>query len=441
MSNPAQSNVLKVPAPSRISRNLSNINLMTWEKFSKPNQSEITADEFVTEVLDNVEIFVSGKCLQSSSCSISPLTPKAVKEKKLKEDHRLINWKRWIKIREKQSEKIRKFTLRRRTDLLLNTNPNDYRTLLNQKTILERSSKGSGATNFWKLPEKSRKDIHLTLPKSERVENGEIEFTQTPDLILQEQNIPRARSPTTALKMIQKKVAEKMCTIQPDLTHFAIKGNVFGDGLERQERETKKDSIRLSFHGKPPKPERKRVLSVCGLKVDNIFPEINILIDLTFEASKFESMTKILMLENFGEVAIDIVFKKANELRSIADFNGDQSFFFEKNCFRITPGEELRIPFHFYPRKFGIFAEKWILSCNPKFSDECKIVISLFGQCSRKFKNVQTTTQLANLIEKNEEEFQESQTSIVAASQGLISDEENISSEFIHDSFQDGENL
>lgn len=380
--------------------NDSNVNFITWGEVDEANQAKVVADKCVNEVLKSVESFVSGDFHQKSSCSITPLSPKTKKEPHLTEDHRLVNWKRWIKIREKQSDKIRKFTLRRPPQMLLNLNPNDQRSIFSQNEILEKSAAGFGTTNFWKLPEKSRKDLHLTLPLSERVKRSEISYTQTPDLILKEQHIARTKSPINTLKMIQEKVDQEICITQPSLKHLALKGNVFGDGLEHLHRKSKKDSIRLSW--KPEKLEetesKSQILVVNGMKIESSFPDVNIHVDIAFERFKMQRQTKTLHLQNLGMIAIDLSFKKASIDVDLSELT--HSFFFKKSAFRIVPGGSLEIPFHYYPVETGVHSEKWILNCEPIFSSECQIFLCLFGNCKQKFNNDEVMNELTTSIER-----------------------------------------
>jgi MYCBP-associated protein family len=376
--------------------NTSDVNFVTWKQVSDAKQAEVAAERCVDEVLKRVESFVSGEFHQKSSCTLFALATEKTNEEKFEEDQRLVNWKRWIKIREKQSDKIRKFTLRRRPEMLLNCNPNDYRMMLTRKQIIEKAVLGFGATNFWKVPEQSRKDLHLTLPKSERVEKQEIVYTQTPDLILKEQRIYRTKSPTEASKLVQEKLDKEIKILQPSMAHLALKGNVVGDGLERPKRHSRKDSIQLSLKiEKCMQKERLQVLKISGVKIDSKFSDVNVHVDLKFEGLKKERKTKKLRLENHGMIAIDLKFYK----KSPDNLSDTRSFFFSKSSCRIIPGEILEIPISFYPTVIGVHVEEWILNCNPLFSKECYICVSLFGHCLKKRRNDGELKVIATSIE------------------------------------------
>lgn len=84
------------------------------------------------------------------------------------------------------------------------------------------------------------------------------------------------------------------------------------------------------------------------------------------------------MLENRGDIAIDLSFEKLDSSASTT-----ASFFFDKTPFRLIPSKEvLEISLHFYPIETGLFCEKWRLKCEPH--EQHQIVINLIGYCKRK---------------------------------------------------------
>lgn len=368
--------------PSASPQNMSEINLVSWRDVCESTDGREVAENCVSEILANVESFVGGEFHAKSSCSvIAALEQKRLEEESLVEDRRLANWKRWIKIREKESENLRKKLYRRRNDLLLNLDPNDYRLNVKQKEIIDKSAAGFGDLNFFKTPEKSRKELLLTLPRSERVTPTEIIYTQTPDLILKEQKIAKGKSLKDEL-MIQEEYAHHV----PSMNHLALKGNSTGDGCAA--KQLKIDSIKLSHRReKFLTVERRQALVIGGVKVDKSFPHVNILIDLVFEGFKMTRQTKNLKLENRGDIAINITFKKVQDEADDVIECSTQSFFFDKTTFRIIPGDVIDVPFHFYSIQVGVSSEMWILVCDPEFSQECEIRVGLFGHCKKKFKN------------------------------------------------------
>lgn len=367
----------------------SNSNLITWKEVNSQAEADTAARKCVNEVLGTVETFVGGNFHETSACSITPLSPVEIVDREFSEDNRLVNWKRWIKIREEQCDKIQKSTFRRRPEMLLSLNPNESRKVFSRREILEKSAPGSANINFWKVPEKLRTDIYLTLPKSARVEHSEITYTQTPDLVLKEQHIPQATSQSVVLKLIQEKVDVGMKMYQPSLEELALKGSVVTNGLKNVDSKNssrKKYSTRLTVSLEKLEPvERPRVLVISGLKIESSFPDVNVNVDLTFNGFKQQKQTKRIQLENRGAISLELALIKLPGITESA--KNQHCFFFEKHATWIVPGETVEFIFHFCPIEEGVYFEKWKLIANPSFSSECEICFSLFGICSKKFKN------------------------------------------------------
>lgn len=361
--------------PSNTPRTWSEVNFVTWRDVvgSKKIEAEEVAGTFVNDVLNDVERSVDGR----SSCSIIPLLTE-IEDSELLEDRRLSNWQRWIKIREKESMKIKRLTYRNYHDMLLNLNPNEFRKILNRKKIIEKSAEGNGALEFWKIPEKSRKELHLTLPKSQRtVKPFELIYTQTPDLILKEQNLTNDKTPRQLLKLVEEKLEKVTKIFDPKLEKLSIKGNDFGDSKNPKSRGV--DQVKFkTFEGRK-KSEKTQILLIEGIQIDSDFPDINVLVDLVFEASNLQRDTKILRLENRGEIAMNFTFEQHDESVCKA-----KVFFFNKSTHRIVPDEALDIPIHFYSQEAGLFHELWTLNVLPGFSQQCSIRISLLGHVKKR---------------------------------------------------------
>lgn len=366
-------------SPSTV-RNASDINLVTWRDVS-------TVERCVSELLKDVEGIVSGEFDGKSSCAAIPLC-----QEQLVEDRRLVNWNRWLVIHEKESEKLSRSTYRRRQDLLVNLNPNQCRKLLTKKAILEKHSTGFGALNFWKLPGETRQHLHLTLPKSEQITAlPEIVFTQTPDLVLKEQKIPRKETSKQVLKMIEAKIEEQRVNLfEPAIKHIALKGNANGDGLEKVEYENSKiESIQLTHDfDRIEKVERKQALVIQGLNVGSDFPDENILIELNFKEFKLTRQTKIFRFENLGEVAMSLSFTQSPSSET------SKCFIFDEFPFRLIPGNAIDFEFHFHASHAGIFKEELNLVWQPAFSRQSQICIHLHGHCPKKYKVKDDQTKL-----------------------------------------------
>lgn len=105
----------------------------------------------------------------------------------------------------------------------------------------------------------------------------EIVYTQTPNLVLKEQKIPREKCPNPLLTAIALKIEEECVSVyRPAMEHIALKGKANGDGLEKVKLESRKfDSRNYSQY---KKVIRLQALMVQGLRVDSNFPDKNILV-------------------------------------------------------------------------------------------------------------------------------------------------------------------
>lgn len=344
--------------------------------------AEKVAKTVVKDVLCDVESIVGGEFHEKSSCSLISLRPKTCKDAETVADRRLVNWQRWMEIRKKESDKLRKATLRSRHELLLNLNPNDFRATMKRKEILDKFAVDP-VLNFWQMPEKTRENLYLTLPKSQQNSNKpEIVYTQTPDLILEEQNIARGnRSQVMREKILQHVKRE------PSMKHLALKGNFGGNAaVGRIDAQWKKFSSNQLLNNNLQDSEtatevqRLQALMINDIQVDSIFPDTIIHIDLMFEGFKWQRYTKNLRLENRGEIAMNLTFKRTADCAT-------KSFFFDDSTFRVIPGDVIEVPFHFYPNQPGVTSETLSLICHPAFSDNCGIRVMLQGRCDKKHKN------------------------------------------------------
>lgn len=215
----------------------SSVNTKTsWLDISECNKQKEEASNLLNTLLNDVDTITSGVVCEksSSSCSVIPLyLPAAEAQDETHEDHRLVNWKRWLEIREKDSKKMARSTLRHQKELLINTNPNDYRKILSRKGIFEKSVFDAGNLNFWKMPVKSRQGLYVSTPKSQKSCNRpEIVYTQTPDAILNEQKLKKSEDKSTmmVLKLIddRKKTrlikTESFESYQPRMEKLALTG-------------------------------------------------------------------------------------------------------------------------------------------------------------------------------------------------------------------------
>lgn len=376
----------KSPSARKLSREES---LTTWHDINerKTNEAKETVSNVMSDLLNNIEMIVYGEVSEkSSSCSFiqqysSSLEVKG--NKLLDEDPRLANWKKWIKIRQKESKKIAKATLRHHQELLLNSNPNDYREIMKEKEMIEKSRVNVGDVRFWRMPEKMKNNLYMTIPRNEKCcPPTEITFTQTPDVILKEQNI-RTRDKSTKQTFFE--IADKKISYYvPQMEKLVVCP------------ETKRSLISFDVNSMRTKSEisvkpksKEHILVINGLVLD-VKNEIgsDILIDLIFNGFKYEKHSKVIKLENLGEVAINFNFEKFKifDCINFLKLPSDQAFFFDKLPFRLVPGETKLIQFNFFATNFGVFNEKWKLICDPPFMGSHSVVINCLGYCEKKYK-------------------------------------------------------
>lgn len=229
------SKICPVPPNSSQSTRLNTEARTSWHNKSecKKREAKNVASKFLSGLLNDVNTITTGVVYEKSSCSVIPIFMPAEKEEEI-EDHRLVNWKKWLEIRERDSKKIARATLRHRKELLLNLNPNDCRKIFKHKEIIEKAIFDAGDLNFWKMPVKSREGLYVTAPKSQATncERPEIVYTQTPDALLNEQKIKKEEEKSTLkiLKNIEMRKKEKLIKTesfekyQPRMEKLALTG-------------------------------------------------------------------------------------------------------------------------------------------------------------------------------------------------------------------------
>lgn len=209
----------------------------SWHDISecKKREAEKTAKNFLADLLNDVDTIATGTVVQQSSpssCSVISLYVSSSNDNE-HEDHRLVNWKRWLEIRERDSKNFSKATLRHRKELLVNLNPNNYRKILMQKGIVEKAIFNAGDLNFWRMPVKTREGLFVTSPKSQQTcKKPEIVYTQTPDALLNEQKLKKQEDKITlkVLKLIDERKktqlikTESFEAYQPRMEKLALTG-------------------------------------------------------------------------------------------------------------------------------------------------------------------------------------------------------------------------
>ena len=413
-------------APSNTPCESVDVNLTSWIDLVKlkSKESEVVATRCVENVLCKVESFVGGECHDGSSAcsliSLQPLSP--IIEKDLQEDHRLVNWKKWLEIRKKECKKMSKSLYRSKDELLLNSNPNDCRKILKRKEVLQKSklnklSMVGADTSFWIVPPQTRKGLFSTLPKSVRCPQPEIVYTQTPDLILNEQNIPKVMETSqkcflnseyliaqTKARRDEIKTVEKCI---PQMDNLVLRGNTAGGGDEPIDHLISQ-SIILSAQVSVQSLEldEPQILLINNQELNVKCQEATLVpIEIIFHASKFEKQQQFINIKNTGGIAINMIwerkFDESDEfLKQFPISRPPKTFFFNKNVFRIIPDEVIDFPIYFYPNDVGVFSEKWVLKCDPPFNENTSISLNVFGCCKQNTNISKELQKLQSMITK-----------------------------------------
>ena len=405
----------KINSKFSSTRKVSRESLITWHDVNerKKREAEATASKIMSDLLNNIDTIVYGEFSEKSSCSLIPLYSASLEMRGNKllnkdEDRRLLNWKKWIEIREKESKKIAKATLRHRQELLLNSNPNDLRKILKEKEIIEKSRNNVGDLNFWRVPEKSKNKLCLTVPMSQKCcTPPEITFTQTPDAILKEQNISRDNKNTTEkfLEIADSHARNSVLNInsiakyRPRMEKLAVCANVEDISQELMPK------VENKVIEEPKKRKQILVINNNVLDVTNE-DKCDYLLDVTFNGFKYEKHSKSIKFENHGEIAVNVHLEKMKiaDQYNFLELPTDQTIFFDKNLFRIIPGQIKEIKFNFFAKIFGVFNEKWAVKCDPPFMDNHSVVINLLGSCVQKHKRNELNEFKEEILRKSAEQ-------------------------------------
>lgn len=368
----------------------------------KVHEPERVVEGFLQNLLKNVDEEIGGEFHVSSECEVIPLNEEP-EDGLPKPDRRLVNWRRWLAIRERDCRKIQRSTHRSRKEMLMAANPNTLREILRRKKTLDKTTAQPGELNFWKLPPKTRQGLHATLPKSERMLCApETVYTQTPDLLLMEQSIVKSQAVDPVVKFFREKCEEEAKSFEPDLDLLILMGNY----KEYKRQPKKPPSFQLSHKPSKKVQERKQSIKIAGIQVTSDFPDVNVLVDLTFECFKSETQIQQLEIENFGEIATNLTFKESFPNEAVPMLAQSDSFCFIDSTFRIIPGEVIKIEFHFHPTQLGLFRKSLVMQVDPEFSQECHICVDLLGVCQKKFKIDEKLAEIESEVMKQAAELE-----------------------------------
>lgn len=368
----------------------------------KVHEPENVVEGFLQNLLKSVDEEIGGEFHGMSDCDDISLNAEEEDEPP-KPDRRLVNWRRWLAIRERDCRKIQRSTHRSRKDVLMAANPNNLREVLRRKKALDKTVARPAELNFWKIPPKTCHGLQATLPKSERMLCApETVYTQTPDQLLVEQSIVKTQTVDPVVKFFREKCEEEEINFEPDLDLLVLLGNY----KEFKRQPKKPPSLQLLRKLSMKIPERKQSLKIAGIEITSDFPDMNVLVDLTFECFKSQTMIQHLELENFGEIATNLTFKESSLDEAVPVLAQSDPFCLIDSTFRLIPGEVIKIEFHFHPTQLGVFRKSLVLRVEPEFSQECQICVDLLGICQEKFKIDEKLAELESKIMKHAAELE-----------------------------------
>lgn len=320
-----------------------------------------------------------------------------VKDDIIVEDHRLVNWRKWLRRHHVQYQALDKAGLRSKADLVMNSYATkrpqaEMRNLMEYASTSIPSVPGEcqGNPGFWKIPpllpshgNPCLSEVGPVLTKKELNLPPTFEYVDTPTCFREEKSLPDPSEKEPAwkhssyLKKRRQELAETIAILQPtapDIANLITRGQGFGRGAKIVSHLPVISIMDMSL-GNDDSEVESRELSlntdvIVAIKINDV--EIRsdeessnndseeITWSLNFSSKVAQKSEQRLYLENTGTVAITYQWRKAvNSLR------GDVGFFFNKNKALILPGQKIEFPIWFQTQLAGIFSENWFLKTNP----------------------------------------------------------------------------
>ncbi|EZA60633.1 MYCBP-associated protein [Ooceraea biroi] len=321
------------------------------------------------------------------------------------EDHRLVNWKKWLAERKKLSRRIESTTSRSQVDQLQSFT-NRFRGFVEMKDLMEHaailmvSDKYRGGPEFWRTPEylPDRDDIclpQISLAPTRKDRNllPDLMRVGLPDLITKEQSLTALKSKEGSwkrseyLKRRKYELAEEIVSLlpkEPEMTTLAIRGRTF----RKKQPQRRIPPIIIT---ESDNEEDSRTLTKCHseeadhaviLKIEdweftwerslsktqpvNTDPTTW---SLTFVSKIDEPAEKEIVLENKGTRVIAYHWRDSSFQSSNMIFEKrDSLFFFNKTKGLVLLGQTVRMKVWYLSRNRGIFTESWRLVTKPKLT-------------------------------------------------------------------------
>lgn len=338
------------------------------------------------------------------------------------EDRRLVNWKRWLADRKKQSRRIELVTGRSQVDQLQSSSER-YRTFVETKELMEHAAiptpvipdKYRGGPEFWRTPESlpARGDaclpeVSLTFTRRQLNLPPDLTRVGLPDLTAKERHVVGLKAKEEPWKCGEYLKTRKLELVkeislllpkEPETATLAVRGKAF----RKKKRQPRIPLISIT---KPDEEEfdedidqttvlkiqdRKFVWRRCFLGTEATDTEAEAITwSLTFESKIDEQVEKEIVLENRGIRVILYHWRDSTYRLTGASIQKRGSpFFFNKTKGLILPGQIARIKVWYRSRSGGISTERWRLITDPKLSPSA--FVFRFWGCATDIQNAEST--------------------------------------------------
>lgn len=320
------------------------------------------------------------------------------------EDSRLVNWRKWLKDREKHYRRYEKLCARERDHLLMIKDLDDFRRKDEQamesilgnardRSMIFTMDKRHRVPAFWLTPEMLPKrghpdwpDIPITLTSestTERVALPELIKREKGLIISREQRVSQRRRIDHWTEAAEKNMSRRMQRLRAgelDMEQLAIKG-------EKWERKPRKrvakiraasfESLRTIKSDDASQSEvieydRDIILVIQGRKVSLEEADKHLSWSLIFKSTGHRVCEREIRFENRGNCAVIYRWRYENQ----ADTNfpppspRNSPFFFNKNKGLVLPGQMVKLLVWFRSYVPRVATESWTLKTEPPICQE-----------------------------------------------------------------------
>lgn len=359
---------------------------------------------------------------------VTKVTDKLPDDASLPEDRRLVNWKRWLADRRKQSRHIELVTGRPQVDQLQSSSDR-YRAVVETKELMENAAiptpvipdKYRGGPEFWRTPElladrgdPSLPEVSLTLTRRQLNLPPELTRVGLPDLTAKERDLvaPETKKEpwrrNEYLRTRKLELAQEIALLlpkEPETAALAVKGQTFRGRKPQASILCERRQLRIpviSVSEPDEKESYEDIDQTVVLKIQDrefvwrgssVGAEAtdaeDITWSLTFESKINERVEKEIVLENRGTRVIPYYWRDAFLLpgASIRKLGG--LFFFNKTKGLILPGQIVRIKVWYRSRTRGVSTERWRLVTEPKLSPSA--FVFRFWGCAFDVRDAEST--------------------------------------------------